>query len=80
MRPQHAAHILEQFYGMKGFGSAVVYAAGSVELLIVAGFLLGAWKRLSYGAVLAACLALSWLRDLEVLVVGRTTAREAALR
>jgi len=53
IRPQHAAHVFEQFYGLKGMGNAAVYAVGVLELLILAAFLLGIWKRFSYGAVLA---------------------------
>lgn len=53
IRPQHAAHVFEQFYGMKGLGVAVVYTAGALELLLLAAFALGVWKRVSYGAVLA---------------------------
>ena len=52
VRPQHAAHVFEQFYGLKGVGNAVVYAVAVIELLILAAFLLGLWKRFTYGAVL----------------------------
>ena len=52
VRPQHAGHIFEQFYGLKGIGTTVVYAVGAIELLILAAFVLGIWKRFSYGAVL----------------------------
>lgn len=52
VRPQHAAHVFEQFYGLKGLGNAAVYAVAVIELLILAAFLLGLWKRFSYGAVL----------------------------
>ena len=52
VRPQHAGHIFEQFYGLKGVGNAVVYAVAVIELLILAAFLLGLWKRFTYGAVL----------------------------
>jgi putative oxidoreductase len=52
VRPQHAAHIFEQFYGLKGMGNAAVYTVAVIELLVLAAFLLGLWKRFSYGAVL----------------------------
>jgi hypothetical protein len=52
VRPQHAAHVFEHFYGLKGMGNAAVYAVAVVELLVLAAFLLGVWKRFSYGAVL----------------------------
>ena len=52
VRPQHAAHVFAQFYGLKGMGDALVYAVAVIELLILAAFLLGLWKRFSYAAVL----------------------------
>jgi hypothetical protein len=52
VRPQHAAQVFAHFYGLKGMGNAVVYAVAVIELLILAAFLLGLWKRFSYGTVL----------------------------
>jgi len=99
VRPGHAASVFQSFYGLEGLGSAVMYAAGVAELLLILGFVAGLKKRFTYGAVLAlhavstlssfrqylspfegasllffaawpmlaACLALYWLRDQDTL-------------
>lgn len=50
--PDHAAGVFASFYGLSGIGSAVMYAIGVVELIIVVGFVLGIAKRVTYGLVL----------------------------
>ena len=52
VRPEHAAHIAEQFYFMKGWSHALVYAIATIESALLIAFLFGIRKRLSYGAVL----------------------------
>lgn len=52
LAPQHAAGVFENFYFMKGLGPAVMYAIGAIELVIIAGFVLGIARRFTYGAVL----------------------------
>lgn len=52
LAPGHAAAVFENFYFMKGLGSTVMFVVGAVELVIIAGFLLGYAKRFTYGAVL----------------------------
>jgi hypothetical protein len=52
VRPEHAAHVAEQFYFMKGVGRALVYASATMESALLVTFLLGIAKRLTYGAVL----------------------------
>ena len=52
VRPEHAAAVYEHFYFIGGLGTTVFYVIGVVELVILAGFLLGIQKRFTYGAVL----------------------------
>lgn len=53
VRPEHASTVYEHFYLIGGLGSAVMYAVGALELLILLAFLLGILKLWSYGAILA---------------------------
>lgn len=52
VRPEHAGHLAEQFYLLKGFGKAVVYLVAVLESALLVAFLLGLAKRFTYGAVL----------------------------
>ncbi|MDW7774609.1 MAG: hypothetical protein SCH71_17135 [Desulfobulbaceae bacterium] len=52
INPEHAATVYESFYLLGGLGREVMYAIGAVEIIIVAAFLFGFMKRLSYGTVL----------------------------
>ncbi|MBS3964107.1 MAG: hypothetical protein KGZ80_06375 [Methylomonas sp.] len=53
INPGHAAHVFENFYFIAGLKSSVMAVLGGLELVILAGFLLGIYKRFCYGAVLA---------------------------
>jgi putative oxidoreductase len=52
VRPDHAALVYEHFYLIKGVGPTMFYMIGALELLILAGFLIGYKKQWTYGAVL----------------------------
>lgn len=52
LAPQHAAGVFAHFYFLTGLGPAVMYVVGAVELIIIAGFVLGIARRFTYGAVL----------------------------
>lgn len=52
VRPVHASLVYETFYHSPGFGDAVSYFIGAIELVIIVGFLFGFKKTLTYGAVL----------------------------
>ena len=52
INPGHAATVYEKFYLLGGLGKEIMYGVGVIELVILAGFILGAWKRVTYGAVL----------------------------
>lgn len=53
LNPGHAAAVYEKFYFMGGMGQQVMMVIGIVELLILAAFVLGIKKQISYGIVLA---------------------------
>lgn len=52
INPGHAAAIFENFYGLAELGTALIMAMAAIELLILAAFVTGLFKRFSYGAVL----------------------------
>jgi len=51
IRPGHAAGIFSSYYHLGGFNTTVMYAIGIIELIIIVAFLLGLYKRITYGAV-----------------------------
>ena len=95
INPDHAARVYESFYFIGGLSNTVMMIIGGIEIIIVLAFLVGLWKRYTYGFVmlvhgvstfsswekystdinllffaawpmLAACVALYLLRDLDV--------------
>lgn len=51
VQPQHAANIYAHFYFIGGLSENMVYVIGVLELILLAGFLAGYRKRLTYGIV-----------------------------
>lgn len=96
--PGHAGQVYEGFYGISMTGETLMAVIGTAELVVILAFVAGAFRRLTYGAVLilhgistlsswqqylnpfdnllffaawpmlAACIALYLLRDLDTLV------------
>ena len=63
VNPDHGAAVFQGFYGLKAVPPTLVYAAGAVQAVLVAAFVLGIAKTWSYGAVLimhAVTTAVSW--------------------
>jgi hypothetical protein len=63
VNPDHGAAVFQGFYGLKAVPPTLVYAAGAVQTVLVAAFVLGIAKTWSYGAVAlmhAATTAVSW--------------------
>lgn len=52
-QPAHAAQIFKSFYGLEGLGPSAIRILGIAELLLLAGFVVGYRKRLTYGVVFA---------------------------
>jgi hypothetical protein len=70
LNPDHGAAVLEAFYGFAGIGEPVIRAMGIVQGALVLGFLAGAAKKWTYGAVLIMHLVttlVSWRAYLEPL-------------
>ena len=52
VNPAHSAAILEKFYFLEGVGMQIVYALGTLEMLLILGFISGYKKKWTYGLVL----------------------------
>ncbi len=52
VRPEHAGIVYEKFYHIPGVGSTALSVIAALEMLIIAGFLVGYKKTWTYGAVL----------------------------
>jgi len=52
INPEHAARVFANFYFVRGLGEAAFQVMGLAELALLVAFVLGLWKRLSYGLVL----------------------------
>ncbi len=52
VRPEHAVSIFDHFYFIKGVGATIVYALAVAELLLLAAFVAGLARRITYGLVL----------------------------
>jgi putative oxidoreductase len=55
--PEHAIGVFEHFYLIKGLSAAAVYAVGTLQGVVVLGFLIGFQKRVTYGLVFLMHLA-----------------------
>lgn len=52
VNPGHAGGVFANFYGIEGMGATVFLILGLIQLIIVLGFLIGAFKFWTYGLVL----------------------------
>ncbi|MGM0564140.1 MAG: hypothetical protein ACQES2_07405 [Pseudomonadota bacterium] len=53
VNPDHAAAVFDKFYGLSGWGPEILYTLAGLELVLLAAFLAGWQKRITYGLVLA---------------------------
>lgn len=53
VNPDHAARVYESFYAIGGLGRVAFWVIGALELLLLAGFVAGYRKSLTYGLVFA---------------------------
>lgn len=53
LNPAHAAAVFEKFYLLPGVGETALTAIGLLQLAVILGFLAGAAKTWTYGAILA---------------------------
>jgi putative oxidoreductase len=52
INPGHSAAVFENFYGIAGAGPSLLSVLASLELILLALFVTGMFKKFSYGAVL----------------------------
>jgi putative oxidoreductase len=52
VNPAHAIGVFERFYLLAGLGEILLYAIAGAELVLIACFVAGLFKRWSYGLVL----------------------------
>lgn len=52
LRPEHAAGIFANFYGIDGLDASMTYVIGGLQALLLGFFVLGLARRWSYGLVL----------------------------
>ncbi|MGR9052950.1 MAG: hypothetical protein ACU84J_09915 [Gammaproteobacteria bacterium] len=52
VNPGHASKVYERFYSIAGLDGKIMAILGFLEMAVLAGFLLGFYKRFCYGAVL----------------------------
>jgi len=52
VQPEHSAKVFQGFYGLGGLNTEIFWVLGALELLLLAAFVTGSWKRWSYGLVL----------------------------
>jgi putative oxidoreductase len=53
INPGHAAKVYESFYLIAGLESVVMYAIGTIEIILLLLFVAGYKKKITYGVVLA---------------------------
>jgi len=51
INPEHAASIFERYYKISGLASSVPYIIGGVQMLLLLAFILGIWKKWTYGVI-----------------------------
>lgn len=52
IQPEHSGKVFENFYGLSGWSELGFLIIGGLELLLIFAFVVGLWKRLTYGLVL----------------------------
>jgi hypothetical protein len=52
IQPEHTGKVFENFYGLSGWSELGFLMIGVLELLLITAFVVGLWKRLTYGLVL----------------------------
>lgn len=51
IKPEHTAGIFKKFYMIEGVSNFGAYAIGAIQLIILLFFLVGLFKRFSYGVI-----------------------------
>lgn len=51
VQPEHTAGVFANFYGLSGLGPSIFMILGAAQLVLMLGFLAGAFRQLTYGLV-----------------------------
>jgi hypothetical protein len=68
LNPDHAGAVFANFYGIADLGSSALAVIGIVQAIVVLAFAIGAFKTVSYGAILlmhSVSTVSSWRQYLE---------------
>jgi putative oxidoreductase len=63
VRPEHGAAVLSTFYGLSGVANELIFVLGVIQLIIMLTFVVGYYKKITYGLVLlmhAASTLVAW--------------------
>lgn len=52
LNPEHAAGVFSNFYGLEGLGHETLFVLAGLEMVLILGFVVGVYRRLTYGLVL----------------------------
>jgi len=52
IQPEHSGKVFENFYGLSGWSELGFLIIGGIELVLILAFVVGLWKRVTYGLVL----------------------------
>ncbi len=50
--PEHGIRVFERFYFLGGMSTAIMMGIGAIEILVILAFMLGLWKKYTYGIVM----------------------------
>lgn len=53
VQPEHASQVFAYFYGLSGLAQTTLYVIGALQMVLIALFVAGAYKTLTYGAITA---------------------------
>ena len=52
VNPDHTANVFSKFYALEGLGTSIVYVIGSLQIILIFSFVMGLFKKWTYGIVL----------------------------
>ena len=52
VNPEHAANVFAKFYALENLGITIVYLIGSLQIILIFSFVIGLFKKWTYGIIL----------------------------
>lgn len=52
VNPEHAANVFAKFYALENLGITIVYLIGSLQIILIFSFVMGLFKKWTYGIIL----------------------------